>query len=68
MGVLSGLLCMGLSGRHAPLVVLVGLAMLPWFLGIAGTQEAMERVLAMLPDVGRGMCSPCWWRAPARPW
>ncbi len=52
--VLSWLLCMGLSGRHAPLVALVGLATLPWFLGIAGTEEAMERVLAALPDVGGG--------------
>ncbi|WP_257457390.1 hypothetical protein [Archangium lipolyticum] len=54
MVVLSMLLSMGLTGRHAPLVVLVGIAMLPWFLGIAGTDEAMERVLAALPDVGSG--------------
>jgi hypothetical protein len=53
-GLLSWLLCMGLSGRHAPLVALMGLATLPWFLGIAGTEEAMERVLAALPDVGGG--------------
>jgi hypothetical protein len=51
---LSWLLCMGLSGRHAPLVALVGLATLPWFLGIAGTEEAVERVLAALPEVGGG--------------
>ncbi|QRN96254.1 hypothetical protein JRI60_45785 [Archangium violaceum] len=54
MVVLSMLLSMGLTGRHAPLVVLVGIATLPWFLGIAGTDEAMERVLAALPDVGSG--------------
>ncbi|HYO55783.1 hypothetical protein [Archangium sp.] len=52
--VLSGLLSMGPSGRHAPLVVLVGLATLPWLLGIAGTQEAVEKVLAALPDAGNG--------------
>jgi hypothetical protein len=51
---LSALLCMGLTGRHAPLVVLVGLGMLPWFLGIAGTEEAVEKVLAALPDTGDG--------------
>lgn len=34
--------------QPAPLVVVVGLAMLPWFLGIAGTHAAMERVLGML--------------------
>lgn len=51
---LSALLCMGLTGRHAPLVVLVGLGMLPWFLGIAGTEEAVEKVLAALPDAGAG--------------
>jgi hypothetical protein len=51
---LSWLLCMGLSGRHAPLVAVVGLATLPWFLGIAGTEDAVERVLAALPDVGGG--------------
>jgi hypothetical protein len=51
---LSMLLSMGLTGRHAPLVVLVGIATLPWFLGIAGTEEAMERVLEALPDVGSG--------------
>jgi hypothetical protein len=54
MLVLSGLLSMGPSGRHAPLVVLVGLATLPWLLGIAGTQEAVEKVLAALPDAGNG--------------
>ena len=52
--VLSGLLCLGLTGRHAPLVVVVGLGTLPWFLGIAGTEEAVEKVLAALPDVGTG--------------
>lgn len=52
--VLSRLLSAGLTGRHAPLVVLVGLGTLPWFLGIAGTEEAVEEVLAALPDVGRG--------------
>ncbi|HEX8438340.1 hypothetical protein [Archangium sp.] len=51
---LSWLLCMGLSGRHAPLVALVGLATLPWFVGIAGTEDAVERVLAALPEVGGG--------------
>jgi GNAT superfamily N-acetyltransferase len=51
---LSGLLCMGLTGRHAPLVVLVGLGMLPWFLGIAGTEEAVEKMLAALPAAGSG--------------
>ncbi|WNG23518.1 hypothetical protein F0U62_05340 [Cystobacter fuscus] len=50
--VLSTLLCRGSAGRHAPLVLLVGLATLPWLLGIAGTQEAMRRVLAALPEVG----------------
>jgi hypothetical protein len=54
MGVLSGLLCLGLTTRRAPLLVLVGLATLPWFLGIAGTDEAVARVLAALPDVGGG--------------
>jgi hypothetical protein len=54
MLVLPVLLNRGPSGRHAPLVVLVGLATLPWFLGIAGTQEAVQRVLAALPDVGNG--------------
>jgi len=51
---LSALLSMGLRGRHAPLVVLVGLGMLPWFLGIAGSEEALEKVLAALPDAGAG--------------
>ncbi len=51
---LSALLSMGLGGRHAPLVVLVGLGMLPWFLGIAGSEEALEKVLAALPDTGAG--------------
>lgn len=51
---LSALLCRSPAGRRAPLVVLVGLATVPWFLGIAGTQEAMQRVLAALPDVGNG--------------
>ena len=51
---LSALLSMGLGGRHAPLVVLVGLGMLPWFLGIAGSEEALEKVLAALPDAGAG--------------
>jgi hypothetical protein len=50
--VLSTLLCRGAAGRHAPLVLLVGLATLPWLLGIAGTQEAMRKVLAALPEVG----------------
>ncbi|HEX8819751.1 MAG TPA: hypothetical protein VF794_07515 [Archangium sp.] len=51
---LSAMLCMGLTGRHAPLVVLVGLGMLPWLLGIAGTEDAVEKVLAALPDMGAG--------------
>ncbi len=51
---LSVLLCLGLTRRRAPLVLMVGLATLPWFLGIAGTEEAVERVLAALPDVGSG--------------
>ncbi|QRK12213.1 hypothetical protein JQX13_20530 [Archangium violaceum] len=50
MFMLSALLGRSPSGRQAPLVVLVGLATLPWLLGIAGTQEAMEKVLAALPD------------------
>jgi hypothetical protein len=54
MMALSVLLCLGLTRRRAPLVVLVGLATLPWFLGIAGTDEAVEKVLAALPDVGSG--------------
>ncbi|MFY0583682.1 hypothetical protein ACN28S_63675 [Cystobacter fuscus] len=66
--VLSTLLCRGSAGRHAPLVLLVGLATLPWLLGIAGTQEAMRRVLAALPEVGDATRWPCWPRAPARPW
>lgn len=52
MVLLSALLCRSPMGRQAPLLVLVGLATLPWFLGIAGTQEAVQRVLAALPDVG----------------
>jgi hypothetical protein len=52
--VLSMLLCVGLTGRHAPLVVLVGLGTLPWLLGIAGTEEAVEDVLAALPELGSG--------------
>jgi hypothetical protein len=56
--VLSGLLCLGLTGRHAPLVVMVGLGMLPWFLGIAGTEEAMGKVLAALPDGSSGDALP----------
>ena len=55
--VLSVLLCMGPSGRHAPLVVLVGLATLPWMLGIAGSQEAMKRLLAALPTGSHGDAS-----------
>ncbi|PTL80047.1 hypothetical protein [Vitiosangium sp. GDMCC 1.1324] len=50
---LSALLSMG-TRWHSPLVMLVGLATLPWLLGIAGTQEAMEKVLAALPDAGSG--------------
>ena len=54
-GLLSRLLRGGPSAQPAPLVVLVGLALLPWLLGIAGTQDAMERVLAALPaDVDHG--------------
>ena len=49
VGVLCTLLRTSPSAQPAPLVVLVGLATLPWFLGIAGTQEAMEKVLAALP-------------------
>jgi hypothetical protein len=52
MVLLSALLRRGPMGRPAPLLVLVGLATVPWFLGIAGTQEAVQRVLAALPDVG----------------
>ncbi|WNG33209.1 hypothetical protein F0U61_05955 [Archangium violaceum] len=51
---LAALLGRSPSGRHVPLVVLMGLATLPWLLGIAGTQEAMEKVLAALPDAGSG--------------
>jgi hypothetical protein len=50
--VLSTLLSRDCAGKHAPLGVLVGLATLPWLLGIAGTQEAMRKVLAALPEVG----------------
>lgn len=43
------------SAQPAPLVVVVGLAMLPWFLGIAGTHAAMERMLGTLAsEVDRG--------------
>lgn len=52
MVLLSALLRRGPMGRQAPLLLLVGLATVPWFLGIAGTQEAVQRVLAALPDVG----------------
>jgi hypothetical protein len=52
--VLSALLCMGPTGKHAPLVVLVGLATLPWMLGIAGSQEAMRRLLETLPEGRHG--------------
>jgi len=58
--VLSALLGMGPAGRHAPLVVLVGLATLPWMLGIAGSQEAMERVLAALPEGRHGEALAQW--------
>lgn len=55
MGVLCALQRPSPSVRSAPLVVLVGLATLPWLLGIAGTQQALERVLRVLPsDVGSG--------------
>ena len=55
MLLLSALLRTSPSTPPAPLVLLVGLAMLPWLLGIAGTHEAMEKVLGALPtDVGAG--------------
>ncbi|MET0403098.1 MAG: hypothetical protein ABW123_11875 [Cystobacter sp.] len=49
---LSMLLSMGTADKHAPLVLLVGLATMPWLLGVAGTQEAMRQVLVTLPSVG----------------
>ncbi len=52
MCVLSLLLFTGPRTQPAPLVVLVGLALVPWLLGIAGTQDAMEKVLAALPGGG----------------
>ncbi len=58
--VLSALLGMGPAGKHAPLVVLVGLATLPWMLGIAGSQESMERVLATLPEGHHGEALAQW--------
>ncbi|ATB30710.1 hypothetical protein [Melittangium boletus] len=58
--VLSALLGMGPAGKHAPLVVLVGLATLPWMLGIAGSQEAMERMLPALPEGRHGEALAPW--------
>ncbi|WP_267552705.1 hypothetical protein [Corallococcus sp. BB11-1] len=43
-----------LLGRAVPLAVMVGMATVPWTLGLLGTEVLLERMHAALPLVGEG--------------
>jgi hypothetical protein len=55
LGLIAGLLGMSAARRTPPpLLVAVGLALVPWLLGIASTQETLEQALGALPVAGSG--------------
>jgi hypothetical protein len=55
LGLIAGLLGMSTARTTPPpLLVAVGLALVPWLLGLASTQERLEHTLGALPRVGSG--------------
>jgi hypothetical protein len=55
LGLIAGLLGMSTARKSPPpLLVAVGLALVPWLLGIASTQETLEHTLGALPVAGSG--------------
>lgn len=51
MAFLTLMLCHSGSGRPVPLAVMLGMATLPWTLGLLGTEVILGRALAMLPEL-----------------
>jgi hypothetical protein len=51
MAFLAVLLCQTGAGRTVPLAVMLGLATLPWTLGLLGTEVILGRALAVLPEL-----------------
>lgn len=49
VGFLTLMLCHTGSGRPVPLAVMLGMATLPWTLGLLGTEVILGRALALLP-------------------
>jgi hypothetical protein len=51
MAFLSVMLCQTGTGRTVPLAVMLGMATLPWTLGLLGTEVILGRALELLPEL-----------------
>lgn len=51
LGLLTLMLCRAGSGQPVPLAVMLGLATLPWTLGLLGTEVILGRALTGLPEL-----------------